>query len=168
MVQPPVNRQVKGYIMIQLVKKVSTSTRQGKAILLAKAFLAGLLGKIESMSNEVFFHTADGRPGYNALKAAGALPKCYVSGRTCSNEYFTALVNGKMVPVGTSVGNLLIGILDDPRVKTDTDLSCRIAEAITSERKCSFVDAATFMGIDAKVAAAWNSSVKPKAIAAKK
>lgn len=117
--------------MIKMLEKNSTGSRKGKAVLLAEAHKAGRLGKITDFDPNVKKFT-DGRAAYNKAVDASEIPKCYITGRTCSNDHFMATVSGKQQPVGVSVGRLLISILDG--AKDDKAVDSGINGAVAKEK----------------------------------
>ena len=116
--------------MIKLIGKVLNGTRKGKAVLLAEAFAAGLLSKITSLDANVK-KFAPNRAGYNAMTDGDKVPKCYITGRTCSNDHYMVTVGGKELPVGVSIGRLLIGILSS--AKDDMGVETGIKKAVADE-----------------------------------
>ena len=115
-------------------KDTAKGQRKGTEILLAEADKAGRLAKVKSFDCTQVRKFAEDRAGYNAMIEANKIPKCYISGRTCSNDHFLVKVGEKEMPVGISVGRLWQAILRKTKgdsVKTTTEIN-KTAKAVNS------------------------------------
>ena len=127
------------------IKTSGTGTRKGKAMLLSIAYKNGLTAKVEDLDpNAVKFATNS--EGYYAMVKAEKIPKCFLTGRTCSNEHYLGLVDGNWLPIGISVGQLAeriytdahdpkTGKVDEKKVKAGIDKAVADEKAEQARRK---------------------------------
>ena len=118
------------------MKVISTKTGssiKGKAVLLAQAIADGKVKNIKTLDDNAQTFAAN-RDEYNAMKDSGKLPKCFLTGRTCSNSHFVGQsTDGKQIFVGVSVGGLLLKLYS--QVKGDlAKLSKEVDSAASKER----------------------------------
>lgn len=114
---------------MKVLNTTSSSSRKGKLALLAEADKNGLIAKIETFDPQIQ-KFAKNKEEYDEWKAADKIGKCYLTGRTCSNDYFVATVGKKKVFIGITVGRELIRILK--QVKNDDS---KLSGAIKAEEK---------------------------------
>ena len=125
-----------GSKVIKFVAKVVSSGGGGsKEFYVAQALKDGKFDAddLEFLLGEVLYFSDLGKRGYNPMVVAKEIPKCYISGRICSNAHYAVkFVDGSTQPIGISVGNHLINILNE--TEGDLDASKLLADKLATAK----------------------------------